>query len=385
MDWLPNREKHDFLILDFNIGGHSNIRFHELKQSKESEAGTDVLTKIFLNRLSLLKKGMDKEQKQIIEDKILADIDALNKDSFIVREKLPVIRKVVTKKFDLKSHIEELKKEIAPLVALNPGDSAPVSAFVLQVEKLFGYIVEGKNEEIFEVRQYIEDKMNNILLKENLEAVSKKKVEIVKVFEEAFWDDLSFEDVEFIIKELSPLMVYYEPEAKDKVQIDAPDTILKIEQLEKTVKEDTDLKNFVATNPLLKKIKDGEGITSSELVKLEQQLHEIRPEITIENVERIQNTDFILFLRKIVGLSQDYDPKEMIEREFDEHIIKKSQNYNSEQIRFLQVMKKVFARTKRIELVDFTLPPLANEGPLDKFPPSELERIVTVCKKIRMK
>ncbi len=94
---------------------------------------------------------------------------------------------------------------------------------------------------------------------------------------------------------------------------------------------------------------------------------------------------FLLFIRDILGLKQEYDPQVLIEREFDKYIIEKNQNYNSEQIKFLQILKKVFARTKHIELKDFTVPPLSNERPLDKFQASELQKIVVECNKIRMK
>ena len=99
----------------------------------------------------------------------------------------------------------------------------------------------------------------------------------------------------------------------------------------------------------------------------------------------MQKIDFLLFLRKIIGLKQEYDPHVLIEREFDKHILDKNQNYNSEQIKFLQVLKKVFARTKHLDLKDFTVPPLANERPLDKFQTSELQRIVVECNKIKMR
>ncbi len=100
-EWLPNREKNDFLILDFTIGGHSNVKYHNLKEAKESKAGTDALTRIFLNRVELLKKKMDGKQKLLLEDKIIKEVDSLDKESFIVREKLPIIKKVVSRKFDL--------------------------------------------------------------------------------------------------------------------------------------------------------------------------------------------------------------------------------------------------------------------------------------------
>lgn len=384
-EWLPNNDKQDFLILDFTIGGHSNIRDHHLKEAKESKAGTDTLTKIFLNRVDLLNKKLSDKQNVFIENKIIEEVDALDKDYFIVREKLPIIKKVVSRKFNLKDYVNELKNEIAPLISLHPGKNPLVSAFILQVEKLFKHLLDEDMDKIYGVREYVKEKMENILQKENLEHVQEKREDILRVFQDQFWDELTFEDVEFMIIELAPLMVYYEKLPKRMLQVDAPDIILKIEEFKKEVKEDEELKKFLKTNPLIKKIKDGEGITPLELLKLEEQLGKLRPEITIENVQRMQKIDFLLFLRKIIGLKQEYDPQVMIEREFDKHILDKNQNYNSEQIKFLQVLKKVFARTKHLELKDFTVPPLANERPLDKFQPSELQKIVVECNKIKMK
>lgn len=384
-DWLPNREKKDFLILDFTIGGHSNIRYHKFKEAKERKVATDVFTKIFINRVDLLKKKLDPKQKGFIEEKILYDINSLDKDSFIVREKLPIIKKVVSRKFDLKTHIGELKKEIAPLISLNPSTSPLISSFILQVEKLLGYILEENNEKIYKIREYVNEKMVNILEKDNLESVQAKRNDIYRVLQENFWEEISFDDVEFIIRVLSPLMIYYEPNPKKIIQVDAPDTVLNVERFRHEVKEDETLKNFVESSSLMRKIKNGIGVTSLELLQLEKELNQIRPEITIENVQRIQNTDFILFLRQILGLSQEYDPKELIEREFDKHIIEANRNYNSDQLQILSVLKKIFARTKRIELKDFASAPLSNDRPLDKFQISELQKIVDECNKIKMK
>ena len=240
-------------------------------------------------------------------------------------------------------------------------------------------------DKIYEVREYVKEKMENILQKDHLESVQEKKEDIMKVFQDALWDELTFDDVEFMLKELAPLMIYYEKNPKKIIQIDAPDLVLRVEDFKKEVKEDEELKKFLETNPLINKIKDGSGITPAELFKLEEQLRELRPAITIDNVQRIQKIDFLLFLRNILGLKQEYDPQVLIEREFDAHIIARNHHYNSEQIKFLQVLKKVFARTKHIELKDFTVPPLSNERPLDKFQTSELQKIVIECNKIKMK
>jgi type I restriction enzyme R subunit len=383
--WLPNNEKNDFLILDFTIGGHSNIKEHHLKKAKERKAGTDAQTRIFLNRVELLKKRMADKQKKLVESKIMEEVESLDQESFIVREKLPIIKKVVSRKFDLKEYIKELKNEIAPLISLNPGKNPLISSFILQVEKLFRAILDNDQDKIYEIREYVKEKMQNILQKDNLEHVQEKREYILKVFQEQFWDELTFEDVEFMIIELAPLMIYYEKNPKRILQVDAPDLVLRVEDFKKEVKEDEELKKFLETNPLVNKIKKGEGITPIELLTLEKQLSALKPEITIDNVQRIQKIDFLLFIRNILGLKQEYDPRILIEREFDKYIIDKSHHYNSEQIKFLQILKKVFARTKHIELKDFTVPPLSNERPLDKFQPSQLQDIVKKCNKIKMK
>lgn len=383
--WLPIREKNDFLILDFTIGGHSNVRHHHLKEAKEGKVGVDALTRIFLNRVDLLKKDLDSKQKVFVENKIISDVDALNKESFIVREKLPLIRKVVSRKFDLKEYVNELKNEIAPLMSLNPGKDPSVTSFILQVEKLFSYLLEDDKDIIQGVREYVIERMENILQKDHLESIQEKKEQIMKVFEDVFWDGLTFDDVEFMIRELALLMVHYEKNPRRILQVDAPDLVLKVENFRKVVKEDASMDYLVNSDPILKKIRNGEGITSKEILKVESEIRKLKPQYSIENVERILKIDFILFLRKIVGLTQEYDPSVLIEREFDAHIIQKNKNYNSEQIKFLQVLKKVFVRTKRLELRDFTLPPLSNERPLDKFQASELEAIVAECNNIRMK
>jgi len=384
-EWLPNNEKKDFKILDFTIGDHSNVEFHKLKNVNERKVADNIQTKIFINRVELLKKNLGSKQKKFVENKIIKDVKSLDKDSFIVREKLPIIKKIILKKFELKEYLKELKSEIAPLMALNPSDSSLVSSFILHVERLFKHIIDDDNEKIVKVMIMVREKMENILQKVHLEIIQKKKEDIVKVFEDTFWDGITYDDVEFILKELAPLMIYYEPNVKRIIQVDAPDLVLKIKKFEYEVKEDEELKQFIKTNPILTKIKSGDGVTSSDLLKLEKQLTKIRPEITIENIQRTQKTDFLLFLRKILGMSQDYDPREMIEREFDIHIIGQNQNYNSSQIDFLQVLKKVFSKEKHIKIEDFAKGTLSNEHPLDKFQMSELEKIVSKCAKIRMK
>lgn len=382
-EWLPDRDKKDFKIFDFKIGGHSNIKYHEFKVSEVRKPQMDVITRIFENRVELLKKQLDENQKKLISGKIMEPIESLDKGSFIVREKLPIIYEIENHTFDLENYMDALKKEISPLMILNEGTNANASAFILNTEKLFSHVLDKDFVKIEKIRQYVWEMAKNIIRKDNLSDIKNNKEKIMKVLQDDFWDGLTFDDVEFMIRELAPLMKYYEPKPKKIVQIDAPDLVLNREKYQKEIREDVRLKEFLEKNPFVMKIKSGEGITSSELKELEAQLAELRPEMTIENIQKYQKKDFVAFLGKMIGLTNESNPRQLIELKFDEFIIRNN-NYNSKQLEFLEVLKKVFADRKYIELSDLAELPLSAERPLDYFQMADLKSIVAKCDAIKV-
>ncbi len=381
--WLPNNEKNDFLILDFKVGGYSNIEMHVLSETHEKGPHKDVLTKTFENRVKLLNLNLNDKQKEIIINKIINTIISLGTESFLVREKLPIITEIIDNKQELEEYIDDLLDEISPLLILSLGENSTVASFVLQVERLFGYILNRRVDKLEEVRVYVQDMATNILRKDNLNIISENRDKIMRVLQERFWEELTFDDVEFILKEIAPLMKYYEQNPTRIVQVDAPDLILNIEVFEKEIREDEQLNNLLETNQIARKIRNGKGINFLELIELEKQLSSLRPELTIENVQKYQHKDFLVFLGDIIGLSFEYDPKEEIEKRFDELIIKKN-SFNSKQIEFLMLLKKIFSERKHIEIKDFANSPLSDEHPLDYFRLEELEQIVNSCRQIRL-
>lgn len=383
-EWLPDKNKKDFLILDFRFGGHSNIEDHKFKVSKEVKH-IDTVTRIFINRVKLLNKNLSKEQRALVVKKIMEDVESLNKESFIVREKLDVIRKIESDSFNLDKYIEELNSEIAPLMMLKQGTSSYVTSFILNTEKLFGLILEEQRDKIAELRvNTLEPMIENITTRSNLTEVKQKLNELKKVRQDKFWDELTFENVEFLIKEIAPLMKYYSPDPRKVVQIDALDIITDIQEFEREIKEDEELKKLVKDNPLIKKLKNGSGLTADELTQLVGVFQKIKPEVNIPNIQQSYGEDFMVFLHEAIGLTKKYDPRELIERQFDEHIIK-SNHYNSKQLEFLTLLKKIFIERKHLSVEDFGRSPLADERPLDLFEEKQLKAIVKICNKIKFK
>jgi len=385
-DWLPQKEgisvKDDFLILDFKFGDHSNVIYHQLDRTRAKPQLINAKTKIFLEQVDLLEKGLKDKQKEIVSKEILDSVKEIDIDSPMVLEKKHIIKKVVSERFDLDKHIKELKEDIAPLLIYSKSENAKVYSFVLKCVKLFDAIKEGDKEKIGEAEEFTKERLESIWDK-NLEIVKAKDEEIKLVLGDKFWSDLTFEDVDFLIREIAPLMIYYEKDRKKMLIVDAPDVLINVEEVKMKIKEKEDYSYFLNSNKLFKKIKNGEGVTSEELLEIEKELSKINPLWTIENIQRKQ--DFVSFLRDLIEIKDLPDPEEMIRWEFDKHVASKNEHYNSDQLKFLRFLRDIFVRTKHIELKSFAEHPLTEERPLDLFNAEQLKKIVTKCNELKWK
>jgi len=388
-EWLPQEDgfytKKGFLMMDFQLGEDNNVKLHQLNKAKERKSSKDIISIIFDNRINLLTKKLTDDQKKIIVDKIMVDINALNEESFIVREKYSLIKKLKGT-FNLEQFVKELREEIEPMMIMVAGRDPKITPFILQVEKLFYAIISNNLDLIDKIKEYVQLRLENILVKETkINEIRAKKEIILKVLRDEYWDNMTFEKVEVILKELAQLMKYYEEEPGKAIEINKEDRVLTRTRFVYQIREDPKMTEFIKKNPIIKKIKEGNGITCLELHELEKELAKLNSSYTIENIQINLRKDFLVFLHEMIGLTHEYDPRVLIEREFDKHIID-CVNYNSKQIEFLQILKKVFANRKYIELKDFAREPFANENPTELFNgKDELQKIIVKCQEIKMK
>jgi type I restriction enzyme, R subunit len=382
--WLPLKEgihnKEDFKILDFKFGDFSNIKEHQLKSTDKSKIVEDAKVRIFNKEVELLKKNLTDDERNIIENRIIENINRINKNSFIVRPKVEIIKKIVSRKFDLKEHIENLKKEISPLIKFTEFGDGRVQTFISHCVDLFSFVKSDDKEAILQEKDFLLERIENVW-SSNLQIVKEKHNEIMRVMQDSFWNGLTFADIDFIIKKISYLIKYYEPERKKIIRVDAPDITRSVEKFEMQVKEDPDLEYFKNSALMRKMVK--EGVTWKELLEIERQLRDLNSALTIENIQ--QKEDFVLFLRNILNLKDLPDPQEMIKNEFENLIMVDNKEYNADQIRFLRLLEKFFAFNKHLTPKDLTSHPLSDEDPLDKFSSEELKEIVVKVEKIKIK
>ena len=383
-NWLPmewgNRVKNDFRILDFKFGDFTNIKQHQLEESSKTKVSEDIKVKIFNKEVELLKKKLSNEEKDIIETRIIESINQIDQKSFIVKPKIDIIKKVISKKFDLKEHIEELRREIAPLIRFTEFGNGTVQTFISHCVDLFSYVKEDDIENIMEEHDFLLEKIENVW-SSNLQVIRAKQEEIMKVMQEKFWKELTFADIDFLIRVIAPLMKYYEPERKKIIRVDAKDYTSSIEEFQMQIKEDPNLE-YIKNSGLMKKMVK-EGVTWKELFEIEKELKEMNSTWTIENIQKRE--DFVLFLRNILELNNLPDPQEMIKWEFEKLIVENNKEYNAEQIRFLRLLEKFFAYNKHLTPKDLTMHPLSDENPFDKFSQEQLKEIIKEVEKIKIK
>lgn len=73
---------------------------------------------------------------------------------------------------------------------------------------------------------------------------------------------ITFEDVDFMVRDLAPLMKYFEPERRKLVIIDDHDRVISRSEYVKEIKEDEELKALLDRNEIVRKIRSGKCITS---------------------------------------------------------------------------------------------------------------------------
>ena len=382
--WLPTidgiHNKKDFRLLDFKFGDFTNVKQHQLEVTDKSRITEDMKVKIFNKEVDLLNKSLTNNEKSIIEKKIIDDINQIDRKSFIVKPKLEIIKKVVSKKIDLKEHIEALKKEIAPLIKFTDFGDARVQVFISRCVDLFSYVKADDSEAKLQEQDFLMERIENVW-SSNLQVVRAKHEKIMKVMQEKFWNELTFADIDFLIREIAPLMKYYEPERKRIIHINAPDMLRSIEEFKMPIREDPDLE-YIKNSELMQKMVK-QGVTWKELYEIEEELTKLNSAWTIENIQKRE--DFVLFLRGILNLKDLPDPQEMIKNEFERLIVENNKQYNAGQINFLRLLEKFFAFNKHLTPKDLTSHPLADENPLDKFSSEQLKEIIKEAEKIRIK
>ncbi|MFH1761033.1 MAG: type I restriction-modification enzyme R subunit C-terminal domain-containing protein, partial [bacterium] len=143
-------------------------------------------------------------------------------------------------------------------------------------------------------------------------------------------------------------------------------------------------------HPVLKKIKQDLPISEDDLKQLEDTLNSPELFVNEDNLRKVFQRPygtFIQFVKSILGLYKFPDPEEIINDSFNTFVVERNNAspLTADQIRFLRIVKNVFAKKKQISYEDLFEPPFTQMGAdaaARLFAEDELREIVGIFNSI---
>jgi len=396
-DWLPNSKKEYFKVFDF----WNNFDYWNMNpEGVKNESPEAITNRIFLIRLKqlteLMSKG-DADHSEQVKAKIIADIEALPKDSVSVRENLQDVEKALSPKLwdnIAIDPIDFLQKKIMPLMKYKPNVNLKESTFILRCEKLAHAILMNDTLEIERQKKSIAEMVD--CLPRTLDKVKEKEDFIDRVLSKSFWNEIDFDDAKMIIDELSSLIPNMMKEPRDTIVINMGDMIKKrkqwilgddepeyVVQYRKNIEEW--IKELAETHPVVRKIKNDEILTESDLQSLENTLYNSQFNVSESKLNELyhsQNTTLTEFIKHILGLYNYPSPDSKIRDAFNTYIIENNKQYNADQLNFIRTLQTMFIRKKHIEFSNLWNAPFTNFGtnaPMPMFSQEDLNAFISIC------
>jgi type I restriction enzyme, R subunit len=384
LEWLPNFEKKDFLIIDFWENNFSEDAKEVVDQS------TPVLVTIFNTRLKLLETFL-KDQKDLDCNAVIADlreqIQQIPTDSFTIRKHMPEIEEAWTDSFWnylVPSKIEFLKLKVAPHLRLVPGVDVTAATFISKVERL--KLLKRTGKDMTQAMQSIAE--DAAVLPDFVVNDPRLKPHVQKCIPEELIN-ASQSDLSNLRDALAPQMKYkrrldtfLELDLVDSIAISGYILLTKsrekmyVGEYRRLVEQR--ILELVANHPTIKAIQNAEKIDDWGLLELERtltrELVEGDLEVTPENLKKVfahTADSFLGLVRQVLDIQYLPDYKDLVARQFETYVTQDAPAYNADQIRFLRAVQSVFLQKRHLETIDLY------EPPLDMFGADAVERWFT--------
>jgi type I restriction enzyme R subunit len=400
-EWLPNRQKEEFLIVDY---WENFEHFNMMPPEEEKVSQTPVLVTIFNTRLLKLRIFLgdqsSSDAKRIIRD-IRADIARIPLESFSVKKALKEVEEVWTDdfwKYITEAKLEFLRLKVAPLLRFVPNIRAVEAFFISKMERCG--LAHLQHKDLAPHIQSIREDVS--LLPTNIAEVHSRQKYIDAVLSNNFWMTRTIASIDEAKEALAPVMRYKRERPSLVFELGLDDIIamrkwvflrkdskrMYVEEYRKLIEEK--IEKIAAQHPTIAKLKAGASINAEDLVRLEESLEtELgTDEISLDDENMLKAfgvrvgslVDFLKHVLKIESLPS-YDT--VVHKAFDAFILE--HNYNADQSRFLRVVQSVFLQRKKLELADFYEEPFTNFGAnaVEKlFGKGEITELLELTKKL---
>ncbi|MBD2292011.1 DEAD/DEAH box helicase family protein [Anabaena sphaerica FACHB-251] len=380
LEWLPNRTKQEFLIIDFWENEF------EAKVQTEVAQTIPVLQRIFNTRLDLLELYLHDQESpecQTIIASLREQITQIPTDSFTVKKKMVDIAEVWTDLFwnyITKDKLKLLRFKLAPLLRFVPGVEIAAATFTSKIERLKLEIqTEGAKPDT--VQSIAED----VSRLPDFVHQDKRKQNAIKLCLSSRLNNATVKELNQIINDLAEEMKNRRQRPSIFLELDLADFVatrgfitvgeggeqVYVEEYKKRVEEK--INEIVDNHPTIKAIQEGEAVTDWQLIELERTLRQglgggniQLSESNIRKAYGLKANSLLAFLRHLLDLDAIPDYEEVVKRQFEEFIAK--HQYNANQINFLRAVQSVFLQKRRLEVADLY------EGALARFGKNAVDR-----------
>lgn len=378
LDWLPERKKDNFLIVDF---WDNFEHFSMMPKEEDGSRQVPVLVTIFNTRLSKLEILINDQQAEDFK-RIVADCRELTTripmDSFTVKKSLKDVREVWADDFWnylTSQKIELLRMKVAPLLRFVPDVNLAEAFFTSKMERAGLFLLQRKDLApiIGSIREDVD------LLPSTIAQVQQQMATKEAVLSNTFWEKVTLKTVDEAKKSLAPLMKYKRDKPSLVIELGLEDVIdsrkwvvvrkegqkMMIEEYRKKVEEK--IEHLASTHPTILQLRRGQQVNTVDLMRLEETL-----EAELGTDELNLNEDNMLkafgvrvgsltdFLKHVLKLEALPSYEDIVRKAFDAFILE--HNYNADQTRFLRTVQTVFLQKRKLEEADLYEAPFTNFG-----------------------
>ncbi len=355
----PWEDKDDFLIIDFAMNFDEE---HTFKQAPWKQLS--LQQKYFeelIEHLRLYENRQDKQNYEQTKKHIIKLIQSLPENDDIFSQK-ELIDEILSWKIwdNITINPREKLQKLAPYMRHLNLYSIDELKFLIKTEKFINLQLQDKDIET--LKNSIASDIN--ALSSNISKVKDKQDNIDKVLSADFWEDITTKDIKNIQANFTNLMKYKKPNIPDIIVSDIKDKVVERKWISywewKQMKSDQYWEKFVnsiqekaESNHIIQKLLNNEDITEQEQRELEGIFKSMEYHFTTTNLNKVYNcitTDFLDMLKFALHKQDLPDWKEQVDEVFQGFI--QENNFNSNQIRFLQIVKSLLIQKKTITLPD---------------------------------
>lgn len=353
--WCTTKDK--FLIMDC----WDNFEYFQMNPTgKVDRPVKPTPVRLFETRLEKLSLAQSLHDEILINntiEKLREDISKLPENNVVILDAKSNLEKLDERFWQ---NIDEekilfLQKEIAPLMRTRTGEDYKAMSFEIKViqysiAKLYGDESQEKKAHVLE--DVIIEMVSDLPL--NVNVVAREKELIEAILHGTYLQNADEEALDVIIEKIAPLMKYRDEGIKpnqdsfdlkdltvekEYIKFGASNERLTIQKYREKV--EALIKKLEEENEILQKIKNGESITSEEIVELAETLSEYEPYPTEENLQKAysaRQVSFLDLIKYIMGIGDLVTFPEKVSEAFAEFIADHN-TLTAKQIQFLHTLQ----------------------------------------------